>query len=99
MEATATRTHADISPIMHYWGLVKDLDDTMKKELAMMLINSLNTMVAKPKKAKKLNADDYAGIWSDEEYIDADELVKAIHDTHHFSSKRAESLEKKFTEP
>ena len=71
MDATATRTHNTFPHIMHYWGLVKDLDDTMKKELAMMLINSLNIIVAKPKKAKKLNADDYAGIWSDEEYMDA----------------------------
>ena len=99
MDATATRTHNTFPPIMHYWGLVKDLDDSMKKELAMMLINSLNTIVAKPKKAKKLNADDYAGIWSDEEYMDADELVKVIRDSRHFSSKRAESLEKILSEP
>lgn len=99
MDATATKTNNTLPHIMHYWGLVKDLDDTMKKELALMLINSLNTMVAKPKKAKKLNADIYAGIWSDEEYMDANELVKSIHDARHFSSKRTESLEKVFTEP
>ena len=28
----------------------------------------------------KPNIDDYSDIWSDEEYIDADELVKEIHD-------------------
>ena len=99
MDALATRTHNTSSQIMRYWGLVKDLDDTMKKELAMMLIDSLNTMVANPKKAKKLNADDYAGIWSDEEYMDADELVKGIRDSRHYSSKRAESLEKILSEP
>ena len=99
MDAAATRTHNTLPHIMHYWGLVKDLDDTMKKELAMMLINSLNTMVAKPKKAKKLNADDYAGLWSDEEYMDADELVKVIRDSRHYSSKRTESLEKIISEP
>jgi hypothetical protein len=85
MDATVTRTH-DVPPsILHYWGLVKDLDDTMKKELAMMLINSLNTIVVKP---QKHDVDYFAGIWSDEEYMDAEELCKAIRDGRHAKSRR-----------
>ena len=48
---------------------------------------------------KKLDACDYAGIWSDEEYMDADELVKEIHDARCYNPKRDEFLEKFFTEP
>ena len=28
-------------PIMHYWGMVKDLDDSQKLELVTMLVNSV----------------------------------------------------------
>ena len=45
------------------------------------------------------NIDDYFGIWSDEEYMDADELVKEIHDARCFNPKRDEFLERFFTEP
>ena len=41
MEVTATRTHTDVSPVMHYWGLVKNMDDKLKLELVSMLISSL----------------------------------------------------------
>lgn len=39
----------------------------------------------KPK--RKLDANDYAGIWSDDEYMDADELVDAIHTARHFKDR------------
>lgn len=73
MDATATRSHNTTSLIMHYWGLVKDLDDTMKKELAMMLIDSLATIVAKPTNKKRLDVDDFAGTWEsmDDEMLNA----------------------------
>ena len=48
---------------------------------------------------RKPNIDDYFGIWSDEEYMDADELVKEIHDARCFNPKRDEFLERFFTEP
>ena len=51
-------------PITHYWGLVKDMDDSQKLQLITMLAESVKP--AKAKK-KKLDACDYAGIWSDEE--------------------------------
>ncbi len=49
MDTTATRTPSE-SPIMHYWGLVKDLDSSEKLELVEMLIESLKPVVAMPKK-------------------------------------------------
>ena len=45
----------------------------------------MKTVKAKPK--KKLDACDYAGIWSDEEYMDADEMVKGMHSARHFKDR------------
>ena len=94
--ATITRRRRATHPITHYWGLVKDLDDSQKLQLITMLAESVKPAEAKK---KKLNACDYAGIWSDGEYMDADELVKAIHDARCYNPKRDEFLEKFFTEP
>ena len=40
METTVERTYNNNSSIMHYWGLVKNLDDKLKLELVSMLISS-----------------------------------------------------------
>ena len=100
MEATV-RKRRTTHPITHYWGLVKDMDDSQKLQLITMLAESVKPAPAEPKKSrkKKLDACDYAGIWSDEEYMDADELVKEIHDARCYNPKRDEFLEKFFTEP
>lgn len=46
MDTTATRTPAE-NPVMHYWGMVKNLDNNVKLELVEMLIESLKPVVAK----------------------------------------------------
>lgn len=38
-------------------------------------------------KEKKNDACNFSGIWNDEEYIDADELVKTIHDARRFKNR------------
>ena len=88
MNTTTIENHS-ATPVMYYWGMVKDLNDSQKLELVRMLIESLQAVMASPKKAedKKLDACDYAGIWSDDEYMDADELVNAIHDARHFKDR------------
>ena len=78
--------------------MVKDLDDSQKLQLVTMLVESVKPAKAATKK-RKPNIDDYFGIWSDEEYMDADELVKEIHDARCYNQKRDEFLEKFFTEP
>ena len=78
--------------------MLKDLDDSQKLQLVTMLVESVKPTRTEPKK-KKLDACDYAGIWSDEEYMDADELVKEIYDARCYNPKRDEFLEKFFTEP
>ena len=51
MEATI-RKKRTILPISHYWGLVKDLDDSQKKELAIMIIDSIKLATAKKQEAE-----------------------------------------------
>ena len=85
---TATIGNNVGSPIMRYWGMVKNLDNSLKLELISMLVDSMKFTTPAP--IKKLNACDYAGIWSDEDYMDADELTKAIRDSRHISSSREE---------
>lgn len=85
MDAKTPKTRNASHPISHYWGLVKDMDDSQKLELVTMLVSSVKTVKAEPK--KKLDACDYAGIWSDEEYMDADEMVKGMHNARHFKDR------------
>ena len=51
MDATATRTHSE-NPVMHYWDMVKDLDDNIKLNLIAMLAESLR--LPKEKKEPEL---------------------------------------------
>ncbi len=81
-----TRRRRATRPISHYWEMVKDLDDSQKLQLVTMLVSSVKPAKAEPK--KKYIADDFAGIWSDEEYTDVDELNKVIRDGRHVKSNR-----------
>ena len=87
MEGTTTKRRRTAHSISHYWGLVKDMDDSQKLQLVTMLVNSVKPAKADDRPKRKLDARDYAGIWSDEEYIDADELVDAIHTARHFKDR------------
>ena len=64
MATPTVRRRRATHPISHYWGLVKDLDDSQKLQLVTMLVSSVKP--AKTEQKKKLDACDYAGIWSDE---------------------------------
>ena len=39
--------NAEPLPVSHYWGLIKDIDDSQKLELASLLIDSLKPLAAK----------------------------------------------------
>ena len=67
--------------------MVKDMDDSQKLQLVTMLVNSVKPASTDGRKKKKLDARDYAGIWSDDEYMDANELVDAIHSARHFKDR------------
>ncbi|GEM_PF-3583204 len=87
MEST-TRKKGSVFPISHYWSMVKDMDDSQKKELVIMLVDSMK--LSEPKKEElncALDASDFAGIWSDEEYMDADEMVKQMKEARRFKNR------------
>ncbi|MBO4801453.1 MAG: hypothetical protein J5545_06245 [Bacteroidaceae bacterium] len=47
MATITARRQRTTHPISHYWGLVKDLDDSQKLELVSILIDSIKPAVAK----------------------------------------------------
>ena len=84
----------------NYWNLIKDASSEVKLVLIKRLSDALRPAVAEKKKAarKKADIDKYYGIWSDDEFMDADELVKFLHDSRLDNPKRGEFVEKFFTE-
>ena len=95
---TATRKKAAVSPFTKCWNMAKKLDNNQKLELVTMLVDSIKplypaTEPIKKTSKKKLDANDFAGIWGDDEYMDADELVKTIKNARHFKN-RAEFWDK-----
>lgn len=72
-----------------YWDLIKDAGNEVKLALIKKLSDAVMTAVAekKPRK-KKYTADDFAGMWSDEYFMDVDELNKLIRDGRHVKSNR-----------
>ena len=82
MTAIALKQETD-----NYWELIKGASNEVKQALVKRLNNALRTTVTNKSK-RKYTADDFAGIWSDEEFMDADELVKTIRDARHVKSSR-----------
>lgn len=70
-----------------YWSIIKDASIDVKLALIKRLSESLLPLMTKEKR-KKLDANDYAGIWSDDEYMDADEMVKVIREGRHVQTSR-----------
>ena len=66
MEAAATRTHTDTSTVMHYWGLVKNMDDKLKLELVSMLISSLRLRPATDEEEREHGFRSLAGCWAED---------------------------------
>ena len=64
-----------------YWNLIKDAGNEVKLALIKKLSDAVRPAVAekKPRK-KKYTADDFAGMWTDEYFMDVDELNKLIRD-------------------
>ena len=55
MATTTTRRQHASYPISHYWGLVKDMDDSQKLQLITMLAQSV-----KPAEDKKQESEEYS---------------------------------------
>lgn len=71
-----------------YWDLIKDAGNEVKLALIKRLSDAVMPAVVQKKKKKKYTADDFAGIWNDEEYMDAEAMVKSIRDGRHVGSSR-----------
>lgn len=72
-----------------YWNLIKGAGNEVKLALIKRLSDAVLPAVSRTKSRKsKYTADEFAGIWSDEEYMDAEEMVKVIRDGRHIDSSR-----------
>lgn len=71
-----------------YWDLIKDAGNEVKLALIKRLSDAVMPAVVQKKRKKKYTADDFAGIWKDEEYMDAEAMVKAVRDGRHVDSNR-----------
>ncbi len=75
METTAERTHNNISSIMHYWGLVKNLDDKLKLELVAMLISSMRLSSVADEEEREKGFRSLSGCWAN---VHGDDDIEAI---------------------
>ena len=79
--------------INNYWDLIKDAGNEVKLALIKRLSDAVLPAVSNNKTLKKkYTADYFAGIWSDENYMDAEEMAKAIRNGRHVKSNRDDIL-------
>ncbi len=74
METIRNRTS---NPLMHYWGMVKDIDNSMKLELVAMLINSVRLSPSAPvdEEEKERSFRSLAGCWANDRDDDDIEAI------------------------
>ena len=59
MATTTTRRRRASYPISHYWGLVKDMDDSQKLQLITMLAQSVKPAVDKKQESEEYSLKPY----------------------------------------
>ena len=75
METTVERTRNNNSSIMHYWGLVKNLDDKLKLELVSMLISSMRLSSVADDDEREKGFRSLSGCWANDQ---GDDDIEAI---------------------
>ena len=75
METTVERTRNNNSSIMHYWGLVKNLDDKLKLELVSMLISSMRLSSVADEEEREKGFRSLSGCWANDH---GDDDIEAI---------------------
>ena len=75
METTAERTRNNNSSIMHYWGLVKNLDNKLKLELVSMLISSMRLSSVDGEEDREKGFRSLSGCWANDH---GDDDIEAI---------------------
>lgn len=69
----------------NYWNLIKDAGNEVKLALIKRLSEAVMPVVANKKsKKKKVKAADFAGMWSDEEYMEPEDIIKIIKSERQF---------------
>ena len=75
----------------NYWNLIKDASSEVKLALIKRLSDALRPAVAEKKsRKKKYTADDFAGIWDDDHFMEVEDINEAIRDARHVKSSRDE---------
>ena len=82
MEATTTRRRRVTHPISHYWGLVKDMDDSQKLELVAMLIDSVKPIQTSP----------LANMLTDEEFADMEKELYTPEEAYEMTMKDIKAI-------
>lgn len=59
MATATTRRRGASHPISHYWGLVKDMDDSQKLQLITMLAESVKPAVTKKQESEEYSLKPY----------------------------------------
>ena len=75
MDATSVGTRDTTSPIMHYWGMVKNMDDKLKLELVAMLINSMRQHPTVDEEERENGFRSLAGCWTTDHGDDDIEVI------------------------
>ena len=76
-----------------YWNLIKDAGYEVNLVAFKKLSDAQrNAVTEKRSRRKTYTADDFAGMWSDEYFMDADEMNAAIRNGRHMHSKRENIL-------
>ena len=84
METTAESTRNNISSIMHYWELVKNLDDKLKLELVSMLISSMRLSSVADEEEREKGFRSLSGWWANDH---GDDDIEAIIRNNHESRR------------
>ena len=77
MATTTVSRRRATHPISHYWGLVKDMDDSQKLELVTMLIDSVKPIQTRPLPDMPL----------DEEFADMDKELYTPEEAYELTMK------------
>ena len=80
--ATTTARRRSTRPIAKYWGMVKDLDDSMKLELVTMLVESV----------KPIQTHTLADIPMDEEFADMDKELYTPEEAYELTMKDIKAI-------
>lgn len=76
METTVRRRRRTTLPITHYWGLVKDMDNSQKLELVTMLIDSVRLYpAADDEDERERGFRSLAGCWANDQGDDDMEAI------------------------